>query len=77
MDLTPSSFGGSLTAATTARLEVNGFGATGSSGSPLFNALGEVVGVVFGGDPRAPFGIVYATPVSLLETLLASALTRG
>jgi S1-C subfamily serine protease len=72
-----SSFAGSLSGMNRTRLEVNGFGATGSSGSPLFNAAGEVVGVLFGGDPRSAEGTVYATPAAILEALLATLPTRG
>lgn len=66
-----SSFAGSLTGMTQARLTVKSFGTTGSSGSPVFNAGGAVVGVVFGGDPASAGGIVYATPVRVLQALLA------
>lgn len=72
-----SSFAGSISATSLRRLDIKGFGATGSSGSPLFNAAGEVIGVVFGGDPASAGGIVYATPVAALEKLLAAVLTRG
>ncbi len=71
------SFAGSLYGMTRSRLDVNGFGASGSSGSPLFNAAGEVVGVVFGGDPRSAGGIVYAIPTTILEAMLATLFTRG
>lgn len=55
------------------RLEIEGYGAGGSSGSPLFNAAGEVIGIVFGGDPASGGRTVYAVPARRLEELLAMA----
>lgn len=52
------------------RLEVDSYGVGGSSGSPVFNAAGEVVGVVFGGDPASAGRTVYAVPAGVLTALL-------
>lgn len=51
-------------------LQVQGFGDAGSSGSPLFDAGGEVVGVVYGGVADRPGGILMAVPSSEAAALL-------
>ncbi|MCX5765881.1 MAG: trypsin-like peptidase domain-containing protein [Gemmatimonadetes bacterium] len=48
--------------ALTDTLQLDGWAAEGSSGSPVFNAKGAVVGVVFGGPREANGRIVYAVP---------------
>ncbi len=68
-----SRFSGTARSAGTERLEVDGYGASGSSGSPVFNATGEVVGIVFGGNPASGGRTVYAVPVRVLEELLRAA----
>ena len=68
-----SRFSGTVRSAGPDRLEVDGYGVSGSSGSPVFNAAGEVVGIVFGGDPQSAGRTVYAVPVRVLEELLRSA----
>ena len=65
-----SSFAGSVRAVREDVLELDAYGASGSSGSPVFNAAGEVTGVVYGGDPSTAGRIVYAVPVRQLEALL-------
>jgi S1-C subfamily serine protease len=50
--------------------EIDGYGVSGSSGSPLFRADGRVVGMVFGGDPASGGRIVYAVPVGQVTALL-------
>ena len=52
-------------------MEISGYGAPGSSGSPVFDARGEVVGIVYGGRPGGAPGSVFAVPARELETLLA------
>lgn len=66
-----SRFSGTLRAIEPGRLEVDGYGVSGSSGSPVFNAKGEVLGVVFGGDPASGGRIVYAVPVRVVEQLMS------
>ena len=51
------------------RIEVDGYGASGASGGPVFNAKGLVIGMVFGGDPQSAGRIVYAQITELLERL--------
>ncbi|MBX9928538.1 MAG: trypsin-like peptidase domain-containing protein [Gemmatimonadaceae bacterium] len=43
-------------------LQIDAFVASGSSGSPVFNAQGWVVGVVYGGPAEAQGRIVYSVP---------------
>jgi len=64
-----SSFAGSVRAIRDDAIEVDAYGAGGSSGSPLFNSAGEVIGVVYGGDPRTGGRVVYAVPVQAVERL--------
>ena len=50
--------------------EIDSYGVSGSSGSPLFGADGRVVGMVFGGDPASGGRIVYAVPARRVTELL-------
>lgn len=70
-----ATFAGSVRRAGPDRIEVDAYGANGSSGSPIFNAAGEVIGVVYGGDPRMSGRIVYAVPTRDVEKLLSSNLS--
>jgi S1-C subfamily serine protease len=55
-------------------LQLDAFAAAGSSGSPVFNSRGLVVGVVYGGNKDAAGHVVYAVPgAKLLEVLPAAA----
>jgi len=65
-----SSFAGTLRAIRDELLEVDAYGAGGSSGSPVFNAAGDVIGVIYGGDPRTGGRVVYAVPVDAVVALL-------
>jgi len=65
-----SRFTGTVRAVGRDRLDIDGYGVSGSSGSPLFNSAGEVTGIVFGGDPASAGRTVYAVPVRVLEELL-------
>ena len=67
-----SRFSGTARGVSTGRLEIDGYGASGSSGSPVFNAAGEVVGVVFGGDPASGGRTVYAVPLGVVQAMLAA-----
>jgi S1-C subfamily serine protease len=51
-------------------IEVDGYGASGSSGGPVFDAQGLVVGMVFGGDPQSDGRVVYAVPVGRMRRFL-------
>jgi S1-C subfamily serine protease len=45
-------------------VQVDAFAGQGSSGSPVFDAEGHVVGVVYGGATESAGRIVYAVPAS-------------
>lgn len=65
----------SLTAGTVSKLlpdvvQVDAYASHGSSGSPIFDANGWVIGVVYGGDPQSQGRITYAVPASKLEPML-------
>jgi S1-C subfamily serine protease len=60
-------------------LQIDAFAGEGSSGSPVFDADGLVIGVVYGGARESAGRIVYAVPSDLLADLLprdAAALLR-
>jgi S1-C subfamily serine protease len=54
-------------------LQIDAFASHGSSGSPVFDAHGHVVGVVWGGPPGANGRIVFSVPVDRLNELLRGA----
>ena len=67
----------SLTAGTVSKnlpnlIQLNGYGVRGASGSPIFDANGEVIAVLFGGDAESGGRIVYAVPSSFAAQLLNS-----
>jgi S1-C subfamily serine protease len=51
--------------------EIQGYGAAGVSGSPVFDARGEVVAVLYGGTKGEAGQVLYAIPISKAEELLA------
>ncbi|MBI3790356.1 MAG: trypsin-like peptidase domain-containing protein [Gemmatimonadetes bacterium] len=51
--------------------QIDAYATHGSSGSPVFDARGYVVGVVYGGPTEAQGRIVYAVPASRLNAELA------
>ncbi|HEY4217314.1 MAG TPA: trypsin-like peptidase domain-containing protein [Gemmatimonadaceae bacterium] len=53
-------------------LQIDAFAAHGSSGSPVFDGHGHVVGVVWGGPPGAAGRIVYAVPGAKVAQLVAA-----
>lgn len=53
-------------------LQVDGYGAQGASGSPIFDASGGLVGVLYGGEPGSSGRVVYAVPIAYVTSLLRS-----
>lgn len=53
-------------------LQLDSYGAQGSSGSPVFDRQGRVIGVLFGGQPGSNGRIIYAVPVRAVHQLLAA-----
>jgi S1-C subfamily serine protease len=51
-------------------LQIDGYGAAGASGSPIFDRTGAVVGVLYGGEAGAEGRIVYGVPSSYIARLL-------
>lgn len=52
-------------------LQIDSYASQGSSGSPVFDGHGHVVGVVYGGPREAAGRIVYAVPSSAVAALIA------
>jgi S1-C subfamily serine protease len=61
---------GTLSKALPDLLQIDGFGAQGSSGSPVFDRDGTLLGVLYGGEPGTEGRVVYATPVKYVTALL-------
>ncbi|UCG85112.1 MAG: trypsin-like peptidase domain-containing protein [Gemmatimonadota bacterium] len=53
-------------------VQVDGYGAGGSSGSPIFDRNGEVIGVVYGGEQGSYGRVVLGVPSQHVMTLLES-----
>ncbi len=53
-------------------IQIDGYSAQGASGSPFFNRNGEVVAVLYGGQPGTSGRILYAVPASFVTKLLQS-----
>jgi len=65
----------SLTAGSVSKLlpdvvQIDAYASHGSSGSPIFDANGWVVGIIYGGDPQSEGRLTYAVPSTKLEPLL-------
>lgn len=53
-------------------VQIDGYGAPGSSGSPIFNREGKVVAVLYGGQAESGGRIIFSVPASDLLRYLAS-----
>jgi S1-C subfamily serine protease len=72
----------SLTAGTVSKVlndlvQVDGYGAEGSSGSPIFDQDGSVVAVLYGGQPGTGGRIVFGVPIKYAAQLAAPFLRQG
>jgi S1-C subfamily serine protease len=54
-------------------VQVDGYGAQGSSGSPIFDARGNVVAVLYGSERDSAGRIIYGVPVRFVHELLRDA----
>ena len=75
-DWTQSGVSATLTLGTVSRtqpelLQLDGYGAQGSSGSPVFDKYGKVIGVIYGGETGSNGRILYGVPVRFVHQLLA------
>ena len=67
---------GTVRRATAELLELDAYGANGSSGSPVFDGKGEVAGVVFGGERDSEGRTLFAAPARLVGELMRKAEKR-
>ncbi|HTG83361.1 MAG TPA: serine protease, partial [Gemmatimonadales bacterium] len=51
-------------------VQLDSYGAQGSSGSPIFNRAGMVVGLIYGGERGSDGRIVYGVPAGAIKELL-------
>jgi S1-C subfamily serine protease len=61
---------GTVSKRTSTVLQIDSFAAHGSSGSPVINARGNVVGVVYGGPTEGAGRIVYAVPADKIAAFI-------
>ena len=68
----PLVWAGIIKAAQQQRLELEGYGAAGASGSPILDRNGEVIAVLFGGDrdPKTGATLVLGVPIGAAVDLL-------
>lgn len=67
----PLMYAGVLDGTGTRGLEIQGYGAAGASGAPVFDGQGEVIGVLFGGRADGAVQTLYAVPAAAVAALLA------
>ena len=53
-------------------VQLDSYGAQGSSGSPIFDRQGQVIAVLYGGQPGSNGRIIYSVPVRQVQELLAA-----
>jgi S1-C subfamily serine protease len=67
----------SLTSGTVSKLlpdvmQIDGYASHGSSGSPIFDVRGWVIGVVYGGEAESQGRLTYAVPSTKLSAMLGT-----
>ncbi|HKW40693.1 MAG TPA: serine protease, partial [Gemmatimonadales bacterium] len=62
---------GTISKALPTVVQVDGYGAPGSSGSPIFDRSGRVAAVLFGGNQESNGKIIYAVPAGLVTAYLS------
>ena len=63
---------GTVSKALASDIQIDGYGAQGASGSPIFDRSGSLLGVLYAGEAGSNGRIVYAVPVPYVTTLLTS-----
>lgn len=63
---------GTVSKALTAVIQVDAYGAPGSSGSPIFDRDGTVIAVLFGGERESNGKIIFAVPAYIVADYLRS-----
>jgi hypothetical protein len=53
-------------------VQIDGYGARGASGSPIFDRTGRVISILYGGQPGSGGRIVLSVPSTLALDLLES-----
>jgi len=65
---------GTVSKKTSTVLQLDSYATHGSSGSPVFNARGLVVGLIYGGAREAGGKIVYAVPPERIAAFIPATL---
>ena len=63
---------GTVSKALTSVVQVDAYGAPGSSGSPIFDREGKVIAVLYGGERESQGKIIFAVPAYIVADYLKS-----